>query len=103
MVEKDTVFSLKTSNCRIVKNSVKMDFKEIDKYKKTDIQYYDLLNRINHISFRISNFDFWAFFNEAEKQGKKIYLIRDKWNEQFTNDPTIDWEDIIYFEDLEIK
>jgi hypothetical protein len=103
MVEKSPVLSLKTSKCRIVKNSVKMDFKEIDKYKKTDIQYYDLLNRISHNSFRSSSFDFWALFNDAEKQGKKIFLVRDRWNELFKEDPSIDWEDMIYLEDLEIK
>ncbi|TDE01513.1 hypothetical protein [Flavobacterium sandaracinum] len=86
-----------------MKNTSKIDYKEIDKYRKTDIEYYDLLNRVCHIGFRTSDFDFWVLFNEAEKQGKKIYLVRDRWNELFKENPSIDWEDQIYKEDVGIK
>lgn len=77
-----------------------MDYSEIEKYKNTDRDYYDLLNRL---MFKGYEYDFFDLFNEAEKDSKKIYLIRDRWEEQFKENPNIDWEDIIQKEDLEIK
>lgn len=77
-----------------------MDFNEIEKYKNTDRNYFDLLNRL---MFKHYDYDFFSLFSEAEKQGKKIHLTRDRWKEQFEENPNIDWEDIIQKEDLEIR
>lgn len=77
-----------------------MNYEAIEKYKKSDLEYFDLLNLMCDKCF---SFDFWALFNEAENQQKKIYLIRDRWKEQTKTDPTIDWEINFYKEDIGIR
>ncbi|MBD0723643.1 hypothetical protein B6A10_00450 [Flavobacterium sp. L1I52] len=77
-----------------------MSFKEIEKYKTMDAVYYNLLYRL---LYSAKDFKPLEIFKEAESQNKKIHLKRDRWKELFANNPTIDWEDIILREDLEIK
>lgn len=71
-----------------------------EKYSKSDKSYYALLSRM---MFHGSRIDFWSLYNEAEDQSKKLYLIKDRWQEDFDKDPSIDWEQIILPQDIGMR
>ncbi|MDA6072072.1 hypothetical protein NJT12_20815 [Flavobacterium sp. AC] len=69
----------------------------LDKYEKTDIDYYGVLSRI--ILFCSENF--FPLIKQAETENKRVYLKNDSQNKAATDD--IHTDGTIYLEDLEIR
>lgn len=69
----------------------------LEKYEKTDIDYYGVLSRI--ILFCSENF--FPLIKQAETENKRVYLKNDSQNEAAAVD--IHTDGTIYLEDLEIR